>query len=79
MRLYTEIPGDILLSYLISSYLDITIKQLPGPLFTKWTGVLPQNLVKSRSREIGCYNDSIALKFDRHLDSAAVEVPDVNL
>ena len=34
-----------------------------------------QNLVKSRSREIGCYNDRIALKFDRHLGSAAAEVP----
>ena len=29
----------------------------------------------SRSREIGCYNDSIALKFDRHLGSGAAEVP----
>ena len=27
------------------------------------------------SREIGCYNDSIALKFDRHLGSTAAEVP----
>ena len=35
----------------------------PRPLFTKRTGVLPPNLVKSRSREIGCYNDHIALKF----------------
>ena len=35
--------------------------------------VLPQDLVKSRIRDIGRYNDRIALKFDRHLDSAAVE------
>ena len=33
------------------------------------------NIVKSRSREIGCCNGSIALKFDRHLGSAAAEVP----
>ena len=33
------------------------------------------NLAKSRSREFGCYNDCIALKFDKHLDSAAAEVP----
>ena len=46
-----------------------------GPPFTKRTGVLPQYLVKSRSREIGCYNDRIALKFDMHLGSAATEVP----
>ena len=47
----------------------------PGPLFTERTDVLPQDLVKSRSREIGCYNDLIALKFDNHLDSATAEVP----
>ena len=33
------------------------------------------NVVKSRSREIGCYNDRIALKFDRHLNSVAAELP----
>ena len=49
--------------------------QTPGPLFTKRYDVLPPNLVKSRSREIGCYNDRIALKFDRHLGSAAAEMP----
>ena len=36
---------------------------------------LPPNLVKSRGREIACYNSCIALKFDRHLDRAAAEVP----
>ena len=29
--------------------------------------------MKSRSREFGCYNDRIGLKFDRHLGSAAVK------
>ena len=47
----------------------------PRPVFTKQTGVLPQNLVKARSREIGSYKDRIALKFDRHLGAAAAEVP----
>ena len=46
-----------------------------GPLFTKRTNVLPQDLAKSRSREIGCYHDRIFLKFDRHLGSTAAEVP----
>ena len=46
-----------------------------GPLFTKRTDVLPTNLVKPRSREIECYNHRIALKIDRHLGSAAAEVP----
>ena len=46
----------------------------PGTLFTKKYVLLPPNLVKSRSREIGCSIDSIALKFDRHLGSAAAEV-----
>ena len=30
--------------------------------------------MKSRSRESGCFNDRVALKFDRHLDSPAAEV-----
>ena len=32
----------------------------PGHLFTEQTDVLPQDLVKSRSREIRRYNDRIA-------------------
>ena len=45
------------------------IGPLHGPprLFTKRYDVLPPNLAKSRSLKIGCYNDRIALKFDRHL------------
>ena len=31
--------------------------------------------MKTRSHEIGCYNDCIRLKFDRHLGSTAAEVP----
>ena len=50
-------------------------KTKPGPLFTKQMDFLPQDLVKSRSCEIGCYNHHVALKFDRHLNSAAAEVP----
>ena len=34
-----------------------------------------QILVESRRREIGCYGYFIVLKFVRHLDSTAVEVP----
>ena len=37
--------------------------------------VLPRNRVKTRSREIGCYNDRIVLKFERHICHAAAEVP----
>ena len=47
---------------------------LSGPLFTKRLDVLPRDLVKFRSREIGCFNDCVALKIDRHLGSA--DVPD---
>ena len=43
----------------------------PAPLFTDRTDVLPHDLMKSRSRETGCYNDRGALNFDRHLVSAA--------
>ena len=42
---------------------DSISHHLSGPLFTKRTGVLPPNLVKSRSREFGSYDDRIALKF----------------
>ena len=31
--------------------------------------------MKSESREIGCYDDNMALKFGRHLGNAAAEVP----
>ena len=37
-------------------------------IVTRWTNVLPPNLVRSRSREIGYYNDRIAQKVDSHLD-----------
>ena len=47
----------------------------PGPLFTKRADVLLQDLVKSRSCEMGCYEARITLKFDRHLGSAAAELP----
>ena len=66
----TEFGFNILLSILI-----IAIREMTGLLFTKRTDVLLQDLVKSRRHEIGCYNDRIALTFDRHLDSAATEVP----
>ena len=51
------------------------VHRLKTHLYTKQTGVSPQDLVKSRSHEIGCYNDRITVKFDSHLGSAAVEVP----
>ena len=37
-------------------------------------GRMSPNLVKSRSVEIGCYDDHFAQKFDRHLDSAASQI-----
>ena len=48
---------------------------VPGPLFNQVTNFLPPNLVKSRRREFGCYNDRIALKFDRRFGSSAAEGP----
>ena len=47
----------------------------PGPLFTKPTDALPQNLVKSRSREIQVYNYPIVLTFDKHIGSNSAEMP----
>ena len=34
-----------------------------------------QILVKPRIPASGCYDDCVVLKFDRHLDSAAAELP----
>ena len=48
----------------------------PGTLFTKPTDVSSKYLVKSLTREIGCYIDRIALKFDRHLGSTDAEIHD---
>ena len=36
-------------------------KKKPGPLFTKPAKVLRKDLAKSRSLEIGCYGDRVAL------------------
>ena len=44
-----------------------------GPLSIKRYDVLSPKLMKPRSCEIECYNDCIALKFDRHLGNDAAE------
>ena len=60
-----------------ASFLDFSClsKLLSEFLASKRQNVLPQNLVMSRSREIGCNDDRIALKLDRHLGGAVAEVP----
>ena len=45
-----------------------------GPVITNRMEVLQPNLVKSRGREIGFYNDSIVLKFGGHLGTDAAKV-----
>ena len=54
---------------------DITRKHIPGLPFNKWTDVVPQDLVKSRSLEIHVQTFPIALKICRHLGSSAAEMP----
>ena len=56
-----------------SKKLNVYIK-ISGPVFTKRTDGLPQDHVKSRSREIRVYNFPIALKFDRHLGIGVTEM-----
>ena len=46
-----------------------------GLLFTKRTNVLPQNLVKPRSRKIRVYTSPIAIKCDPLIGSGAAEIP----
>ena len=60
---------------LLVVFSSVLYRMSPGPLFTRQTDVLPLDLVKFRGREIGCYNDRFALKFDRQLGSTAAEVP----
>ena len=60
---------------LLCSVVVIYWSNLQGPQFTKWTGVLPQDLVKYWSRENRVYTFSIALKFYRHIGSSAAEMP----
>ena len=55
--------------------LTVTDKEGQKSLLTERQDVLPQNAVKSRSHAIGCHDDLIVLKFDRHLDSATADVP----
>ena len=43
--------------------------------FTKRVDVLPQDLAKSRNREIRVWTFPIALKFDKHPGSRAAEMP----
>ena len=72
---------DVALMVSVSgTHYHITQKLLPlpclcvvlasGPLFAS-----SSNLVKSPNCMIGCYNDRIALTFDRHFGSTAAEVP----
>ena len=64
----------LLLQILISGRVYFEWRDQLRPLFTKRTGVLLQDLVKSRSGEIVCYNDRIAQKFDRLPGSAAAKI-----
>ena len=45
------------------------------PLFTLFTEVLPQDLVKSRNPENQVQTYQIVMKFDRHLGSSAAVMP----
>ena len=72
LYIVTGVYSQCLLAYQWSE--DICGCIIIGPLFIKRMDVLPQDLVKSRSCEIGCYNDPIVLKIDMHLGSAAAEV-----
>ena len=80
MILYSQyhcwwLPGDSRFQEISRNCINRVLQEYYGPLFTKRYDVLPQNLVKSRSREIGCYNDGIALKFQRHRDACQISEP----
>ena len=47
----------------------------PRPIFTKRTGILPQDLTKIRTHEVRIKTFPIRLKFDRHISSSPAEKP----
>ena len=61
--------GDLLQTF------DWNVMPSRWPWASKRTDVLPSNLVKFRSLDIGCHNYRIVLKFDRHLGTDAADVP----
>ena len=69
---WLPIPREIVISY---KNLDPPRTCISGPLFYKGADVFPKDLVKYRTRDIGCYYDRIAVKFDKHFDSSIAEVP----
>ena len=66
---------EILCSSEMGDYDKACIISKTRPLFTKRQDVSPPKPGKHRSRAIGCYNNSIALKFDRHRGSSATKGP----
>ena len=75
--LVKKTKANNLLGIQLSQHHQVRVKTLqqnyghwcPGPIFTN-RHVLPPNLSKSRSREIACCNDRIALKFNTHFGSS---------
>ena len=65
----------VMAMYNLFSHADVVIHRDTGHLFTMRQDIVPPNLVKSRIREIGCYNDHNDIKFDRHFGSAAAYGP----
>ena len=61
--------GDLLQTF------DWNVMPSRWPWASKRTDILPSNLVKFRSLEIGCHDYRIVLKFDRHLGTDAADVP----
>ena len=55
------------------SFGNLSLWQIP--LFTKRQATLSPNLLESRRREIGCYNNRIDIEFDRKLGNGTAAVP----
>ena len=78
LRISLSVPNNMhreelsVFESLFDTVSSFSVLFIPYSLSTK--DVLRQHLIKFRSREIGCYNDCIVLKFVRHLGTAAAEM-----
>ena len=64
--LITNLQCSTVFSDVIGNHLSRLLAKIStGPLVTRQTDVLSHDLVKYRSRKIGCHNNHIALKFDK--------------
>ena len=67
-----QADSNMKICYVLSEFSSAVVQCL---YLLSGSDVLPQNIVKYLSHEIGRYNYRIALKCDRHLGNTTVDMP----